>query len=72
MKHKAKLIALKPKSPAEIKLKGEFEDAFIGLCEYHRQEYETIDKFLDYVTVNYVDPEEALFPLIVEQIRRKL
>ena len=38
----------------------------------NRPEYETIDKFLDYVTVNYVDPEEALFPLIVEQIRRKL
>jgi hypothetical protein len=72
MKHKAKLIAPIPKSPAEIKLKGEFKDAFIALCEYHRPEYETIDKFLDYVTVNYVDPEEALFPLIVEQIRRKL
>jgi hypothetical protein len=64
MKHKAKFIAPIPKSPAEIKLKDEFEDAFIALCEFHRPEYETIDKFLDYVTVNYVDHEEDLFPLI--------
>jgi hypothetical protein len=71
MKHKAKFIAPIPKSPAEIKLKGELEYAFIALREYHRLEYETKDKFLDYVTINYVDPEEALFPLIVEPIRRK-
>jgi hypothetical protein len=42
--------------------KEKVEDAFIALCEYHRAENEEIDKFLDYVIVNYVDPEEALFP----------
>ena len=39
------------------------QDIFVELCEIEKPEFDSIDKFLDYVTETYVDPDQALFPI---------
>ena len=33
------------------------QDIFVELCEIEKSEYDSIDKFLDYMTETYVDPD---------------
>ena len=41
--------------------KGQVQDVFVEICEFEKPQYDQTDTFLDYVTVTYVDPDDALF-----------
>ena len=43
--------------------KDKVAEVFCDLCEFETPAYEEIVEFLDYVTLIYVDEEEALFPI---------
>jgi hypothetical protein len=39
------------------------QDIFVELCEIGKPEFDSIDKFPDYMIKIYVDPDHALFPI---------